>query len=211
MLNRFIDDFYDVLFKPARGMERVVAERTVWHGLAVYLAVSLVSTLTALATADPDIIGHDLGRFWPQETVTLILRSSPVLGLITILIFAPLLLFAWSAILQFSAELVGGRGRGLQLAAAVGYAQLPYLLVAPFTLLAVYTAFDLTGMATFAAFIWSVVLKTEAIRAAHLVSRGRAVLAYFLPVLLVLLAAVVFVLLAGAFLMPLLSRLFPLG
>ncbi len=210
MLNQFIDDFYDVLFKPVRGISRVAVERSIWHGLVIYLAVSLVSSLTAVATASAREFAGDLGEFWSPEAMVLLLRSTPVLSLISILVFAPILLFLWSAILNFSSELLGGQGRGLRLATAIGYAQLPYILVAPLSLASRYMDIDVVGMATFVAFIWSIVLKIIAIRSVHSFTTGRAVLAYLLPALVLLTALIIFVLLLSAFLMPLLMEVFPL-
>lgn len=191
-------------------MARITGERSVWQGVVVYLSVSLVSALTAVGTTSPDEISGELGAFFPQESLALLLRSTPVLSLISIFVFAPLLLFAWSAILHFSAELLGGRARAVQLATAVGYAQLPYILVAPLSLLGRYMQADIVGLAGFAAFIWSVYLKIEAIRALYSFGRGRAALAYFLPVILTTGSILVFFLLASTFLMPLLMELFPL-
>lgn len=209
-MNQFIDDFYDVLFKPSRGMARVAKERTVWHGLLVYLAVSLVSTLTALGSEPPGMHG-ELARFFPGEAAAMLARSMPVLSLISILVFSPLLLFVWSAVLHFSGELLGGRGRATSLTAVIGYAQLPYLLVAPTALAARYLSVDIVGLAGLVAFIWSILLKIEGIRVVHDFSRRRAALAYFLPFLAALAAFLVFLLLLGAFLMPLLSQLFPIS
>ncbi|MDW7652222.1 MAG: Yip1 family protein [Bacillota bacterium] len=209
-MNQFIDDFYDILFKPALGMERVVRERSVWQGLIVYLAVSVVSAITTFGTMDTGEIGGELTQIMPPEAAEALLRSWPALNLIVILVFTPFLLFLWSAVVQISAELLGGKGRGLQVAAGIGYAQLPYILVAPFGLVARYLAFDVVSFVSFAAFIWTLVLKIEAIRAVHTFTRGRAALAFFLPVLALIAAAILFFLLVGSFLMPLMTELFPM-
>jgi hypothetical protein len=209
LINQFIDDFYDVLFKPVKGINRVAAERTIWHGLVVYMAVSLVSSLTAIATSNPGEVAGEFANFWSPEAMALLLSSSPALSLISIIVFAPILLFVWSAILNFSAELLGGQGRGMRLGAAIGYAQLPYILIVPLSLAARYLALDVVGVAGFAAFIWSVYLKITAIRAVHSFSLRRAALAYFLPAIVLLAAVIIFILFLSAFLMPLLMEIFP--
>lgn len=208
-MNNLIDDFYDVLFKPQAGMSRVVSERTVWQGLFVYLAVSLVSLFTAVGTADPAQISAETAGMLPPETVAQILRAQPLVGVIAILLFSPLVLFAWAAILQFSAGLLGGRGHSVTLAAAVGYGQLPYLLVAPVGLIDAALHTNLVSLATFVAFIWSMLLKIEAIKTVNGFSRGRAALAYFLPVLAFIAGVLVFTLLMGAVFMPILMQFFP--
>jgi hypothetical protein len=209
-VNQFIDDFYDILFKPVLGMERIVRERTVWHGLLIYLAVSLVSTITTFGAMDTGDLAAEMTQFISPDAAAALLRSWPVLNLIFILIFTPFLLFLWTAVLQFSAELLGGKGRGLQLGAGLGYAQLPYILVAPFGLVARYLAFDVVGLISLVAFIWAVILRIEAIRAAHVLTRGRAALTFFLPLLALIAASIIFFLLVGSFLMPLISELFPM-
>ena len=210
-MNQFIDDFFDILFKPTVGMARITKERSVWQGLLVYLAISVVSTITTVgATGTADYVG-ELSQFVSPEAATAILRSLPVLNVLVILVFTPFLLFISAAILQFSAELLGGRGKGLQLAAGLGYAQLPYILVAPFGLVARYLNFNVVGVVSFVVFIWAIVLKIEAVRAVFGFSHRRAALTYFLPVLAILVATIIFLLLMFSFLMPLMSLLFPIS
>lgn len=209
-VNQFIDDFYDVLFKPAKGMSRVADKRSVWHGLLVYLAISLISAMTAFGAVDSQTISEELSAFIPQQTAALLLQSWPVLNIIIILAFSPIILFTWSSILQFSSELLGGQGRGLSLAAVVGYAQMPYILLAPVGLISRYLPLDIMGVAGYIVLLWSLFLKIEGIRAAHNFSRRRAALAYFLPLLVLIAAVVILFLLLGSFLMPLLSQLYPM-
>lgn len=209
-MNQFIDDFYDVLFKPAKGMARVATERSVWHGLLVYLAISLISAMTAFSAVDSQTFTQELAGFMPQQTLTVLMQSWPVLNVIMILVFSPIILFLWSSILQISSELLGGQGRGLSLAAVVGYAQMPYILLAPIGLIARYLPLDIMGVAGLMAFLWSLLLKIEGIRAVHNFSRRRAVLAYFLPLLVLVAVVIIFFLLVGSFLVPLMSELFPM-
>lgn len=209
-MNQVIDDFYDVLFRPALGMERVVAERNHWQGLFVYLFVSFVSSITAFGTAAPTDLAGEYSQLLPPEAMTAILRSWPILNLIILLVFAPFVFLGWSALLHLIAHLLGGKGEVLQLAAGLGYGHLPYILVAPFGLVARYLPLDVVGLASLAALIWSIFLKVEAVRSVYGFSRGRAVLAYFLPFLAMMAAFILFMLLLGTFLTPLLSELFPL-
>lgn len=210
-LNQFIEDFYDILFKPSKGIARVAAERSAWQGLLVYMAISLVTAMAAVgAAARAREFPSELGLFLPQETLALLRGFSPILSLISVLVFYPLLLFLWAGVLHISSELLGGKGRALNLTAAVGYAQLPYLLVAPFSLVSRYLLFNLVGFAGVIAFFWSLLLKIEAIHAVHGISRTRAAVAFFLPLIAAVAAAIVFLLLISTFLMPLLMELFPL-
>lgn len=210
-LNQFIEDFYDILFKPSKGIARVAAERSAWQGLLVYMAISLVTAMTTVGAANrARELPSELGLFLPQETVALLQSFSPILSLISILVFYPFLLFLWASVLHLSSELLGGKGRVLNLTAAVGYAQLPYLLVAPFSLVSRYLLLDLVGLAGVIAFFWSLALKIEAIHAVHGISRVRAAAAFFLPLIAAVAAAIIFLLLISTFLMPLLMELFPL-
>ncbi|EEG77593.1 Yip1 family protein [Dethiobacter alkaliphilus] len=205
----FIDDFYDSLFKPSRGIARVVQERTVWHGLFIYLAVSLVASITSFVGAGTEEVFTGLTQYMDPETAAALMRAWPVLNLLSIIVFYPLLYFVWAAVLQFSSELLGGSGKGLQVATGLGYGQLPYLLVVPFGLITHYMAF-IVPLVSLAAFVWSVVLKVEVLHAVHGFSRGRAALAYFLPALVLVAAIFIFLVLIGSILMPLLAEMFPM-
>lgn len=211
VLDHLVDDFYDVLFKPREGLSRVIRDRTVWQGLFVYVAVSLVSffTATGTSTADPTQLSAETGGMLSPEAIAQVLRSQPLVGVISILLFSPFLLFAWAAIVQFAAGLLGGRGQGVTLAAAVGYAQLPYLLVAPVGLVDSALQTNFTSLATFIAFVWSLFLKIEAVRLVNGFPRGRAAFAYFLPIIALAAAILVFTLLVGAVFMPILAEFFP--
>lgn len=204
-MSRFIDDFYEVLFKPFLAFDRIAREHTAWHGLLVYLGVSLISAISVYGAADTGIGSGDLSRFMTPEAVDALLRSWPLLNLFIRLILAPFYLFISAAILHFSAELNGGNGRSLTLAAALGYAQLPYILVAPFGLAARYLQVDLVWLAALAAFFWSLFLKIEAIRSIYGFSRRRAVFVYLLPFAAVITALIMLLTFGIIFLRPFLS------
>ena len=210
MLNQFIDDFYDVLLKPSQGISRVAKEREIWHGLFVYLAVSLIATIATFGAVNIDQTINQLKLIMTPEAAAAFVQVWPILNLMLIVVFAPLLLFAWSAILQFSSELLGGTGKGLQVVTGVGYSQLPFILVIPFGLVARYLGFNMIGLVSITALIWSMILKVETLHVVQGFSRSRAALAYFLPALTLITAIFIFLILVGSFLMPLLSELYPI-
>ncbi|NLJ56816.1 MAG: hypothetical protein GX334_07190 [Firmicutes bacterium] len=209
MFKDFFDDFYDLFFNSSRGLSRVARTRNIWNGLAVYLLVSLIVSLATvnfnlgyrmeqdLFSVPPEIV-----PFFSPEMGAGVSRFVPLVTLLTQLVFGPLYFLLTVAVRNFTAELLGGRSNPGGLGAVLGYGQLPYLVVALGGLLNRYTAFNTVGLLTLAALLWSLWLKIAGLRIVHEFTWGRAVLCYFMPLLAVLTAFVLFLLLAVVFLFP---------
>ncbi len=99
-------------------------------------------------------------------------------------------LFFLAAVLQLTADLLGGRGTGRGLLAALALAQTPALLTAPVAALGLVPSPSWLGAALRAALgLWTVVLEVLAVREAHRLSTGRALAVMLLPVVALLLLA----------------------
>lgn len=211
MFKNFLDDFYDVLFRPQKGIRRVAEERTIWQGLAIYLGISIILSLSTLNVISPQDFMRafsEAGFPVPAAATETLSWSLPAISLIANIVFGPLIFFLWVAIINFIAELFNGKGNAGRLGAAFGYAQFPYVFVSAVSLFGRYTTFNIVNLAVFAAFVWSVVLKIIAVREAHHFSTGRAVIIYFLPAIALVVALFIFFMLFIVFLMPSLAQFF---
>ncbi|MGI6307607.1 MAG: YIP1 family protein [Dethiobacteria bacterium] len=210
MFKEFLDDFYDVLFNSSKGLPRIARTRNIWNGLAVYLLVSLI---VSLATVNLNLgyrmeqgvllVPPEAAPFFSPEMGESVSRLVPLATLLIQLVFGPLYFLLMVAVRNFVAELLGGRGNLFSLGAVLGYGHFPYLIVALGGLLNRYTAFNTIGLLTAAALLWSLWLKIAGLRVVHEFSLGRAVLCYFMPLIAILTAFVLFLLLAVVFLFPL--------
>ncbi|GEM_PF-943751 len=214
MLIGFLDDFYDTLFQPSRGLTRIASARTVWHGLAVYLVVNVIVSLATVnipAVTEQDIsswVTPDLAPLIPLEIIEGMLRFIPLVSVLLYLVFGPLYFLLSVAVLQFVSRLFGGEGNPSSLGAVLGYANLPYVIVALGGLFSRYTTFNIVGLISLAAFLWSVSLKVAGIKAVHNFSWGRASLVYFMPAIVVITVFFLFILLFIVFLVPLVAQIF---
>lgn len=212
MVRGLIDDLYDVLFNYRRGLERVAQERSIWHGLVIYVAVTLIVSLATinLNAAEADVavlVPPELAPLFPPDAVNLFVRIAPVFTLLFQLVFGPLYFLLMVAVLNLASNLLGGRGGVASLGAVLGYAYLPYLLVAVGGLLFRATDLNVVALLTFAALIWSLWLRIAGIKIVQNFSWGRAALTYFLPIIAVAVAILVFLLLSIIFIIPMLMQL----
>ena len=210
MFKESLDDFFDVLFNYSKGLPRIARTRNIWHGLAVYLFISLIVSLATVNInlgygweQDVFLMPQEVAPFFTPEMGESASRFFPLATLLTQLVFGPLYFLLIVGLRNFVAELFGGRGHVFALGAVLGYGHLPYLIVALGGLLNRYTAFNTIGFLTAIAFFWSLWLKIAGLRVVNEFSWGRAVLVYFMPLLALLGATILFLLLAIVFLFPL--------
>lgn len=207
MFKGFLDDFYDTLFNYRKGLSRIAEERTIWHGVTIYLIIAVVISLATLKVNSLNFnfgnLPPDLAPFFPSEAANHLLRLLPLTTLFLQLVFGPLYFLLSVAVQNFIAHLFAGRGEASALGAVLGYAHLPYVIVAIGGLFSRYTPFNLVGLLTLAAFIWSIWLKIAGIRIVHNFTWGRAALVYFMPLFTIIAAIILFLLLAIVFLFPL--------
>ena len=210
MISRFLDDFYEILFKPVQGMKKISQEKNIWHGLLVYVIISVIVSLSTSAYQLGNLLEQDFAELSvPAEITEGMLRFIPFIDLLLNLTFGVLFFLAWTAILHLVAEIFSGENRSYRLGAVLGYAQLPYVFMAPLSLISRYAPFDLISLASIIFFFWTLVLKIIGYRETYGFSTSRAILCYFLPAAAFLLAILIFLIMALAFLMPMLSELMP--
>jgi hypothetical protein len=207
----FLDDFYDVLFKPKTAFTRLSQRTNIGLGLFIYLVVVLVANLSSMDVISPSQLALDMEQWGfavPADFFKDISRIAPLISAVSVLTFGPLLFLARTALLSLSAALLGGKNDSRSLGHALGYAQLPSVLVAPFALLDRALPFNVMGVIALGLYLWVLILRVAALSSASGLSTGRAVLALLLPLLALLLSVIFFLLFFGAFFAPLILQYF---
>lgn len=213
MSKSFLDDFYDILFNYRKGIPRIAEQRNIWQGLLVYLVVTVVVSLATFETAplanSGEYLPAELAVFLPPQALEAAVKLFPHFTVLLQLVFGPLYFLLMVAVLHFISVLFKSEGKGSAtgLGAVMGFAYFPYLLVAVGGLLDRYTLFNVIAVFTIGAYLWSLWLRIAGLKAVYGFSWGRAVLVYFLPLLLVLAAVIVFILLSIVFLVPLIIQI----
>jgi hypothetical protein len=209
MFKNLLDDFFDILFNPAKGLGRVAKHRGIWQGLAVYLVVSIVvswATLNADSFAAFPWVPHELVPYLSLNILEKTQLFFPLLTFFIQLFFWPLYFFLMVAIQNFVTGLFDGEGEVTSLGAVLGYSHLPLLIIAVGGLLGRYTAFNILGLVGLIAFLWSIALKIAGIKLVHGFSWGRASLAFFMPLIALVTSFILFILLSIVFLFPMLMQ-----
>ncbi len=209
MFKNFLDDFYDILFNYRKGLSRIAAEKNIWHGLVVYLVVTLIVSLATLEITPTAINGEfppEIYMFIPPQVLEIMWKLIPLFTILLQVVFGPLYFLLLVAVLHFVSALFGGNGRASSLGAVMGYAYIPYLMVAVGGLLGRYIPFNIAAILTIGAFIWSHWLRIAGLKQVSDFSWGRATLAYFMPLIVILTAFVIFILLTIVFFVPLLIQ-----
>ncbi len=202
---RFLDDFYDVLFKPKVGLQRVSEKGNIWIGLAIYLVVTVISNLSSLNAVPSEQFAQEMGLLGLTISPVFFERFSrtiPLLNTVIVLSLGPIVFFARTAFLSLIAQLFGGEGKVRSLGAALGYAQLPTVLMAPFSVLNRIIPTDFMGIVSLAIFIWVIVLRIIAIRSTFEFTTGKSAIVLFVPFLVLITSLIFFLLFFGAFLTP---------
>lgn len=136
------------------------------------------------------------------------MRFIPLFSMLVYLVFGPLYFLLSVAVLQFISRLFGGEGDPTSLGAVLGYANIPYVIVAVGGLFARYTTFDIVGLISLIAFFWSVWLKIAGIKIVHNFTWGRSFLVFFMPAIALIVVFILFVLLFIVFLIPIAAQIF---
>lgn len=210
MFKTFLDDFYDILFNYRKGLARVAETKNIGHGLVVFLVFTILSSLSTMsfnAVGNAEFLPPDTYHFFPAELQAGLLRFIPLTALMVQLTFGPLYFLLQVSILNFVAELFGGRGSVYSLGAVVGYSYIPYVFVALGGLIETFTAVNIAGIIGIIAFLWSLLLKIAGLKVVHKFSLAKSVLVFFTPLLAVIAAVILFFLLAVIFLFPILMQM----
>ena len=209
MFKNLLDDFFDILFSPAKGIGRVARQRGIWQGLTVYFAVNIVVSMATLnldSLATFSWVPNGLVPFSSLDFLEKTQHFFPLLIFFVQLFFGPLYFFLMVAIQNFVTGLLGGKGEVTSLGAVLGYAHFPLLVIAVGGVLGRYTAFNILGLIGLVAFLWSVALRIAGIKQVHGFSWGRSSLAFFMPLITLVSSFILFMLLSIVFIFPMLIQ-----
>ncbi|UNC93692.1 Yip1 family protein [Candidatus Contubernalis alkaliaceticus] len=204
MMSNFLDDIYDILFRPSQGMEKISKKKNIWHGFLVYTVVSLIVSLANTANQTGQLLEEFQELSVPIELIQGMSRFMPFFNLP----FIPLYFFLSAAVLHLTAELLGGEGRVSRLGAVLGYGQIPYIFMVPISLITRYLPIDPTNLFSLIIFIWALVLKVFGIQAVYGFSSGKSLVTYFLPIIILTALLVLFMIFLAVIMAPFLGEFF---
>ncbi|MEW6523196.1 MAG: Yip1 family protein [Bacillota bacterium] len=167
-LSRLLEFIYGTLFQPVPTARRLAEERPLGMAALVYL------TATAL-TGSFNIIG--LSR-QVNVAVLAVVPAAMVMVLVTLSVAVWLV---YTGLLQIIAELFGGRGKGLSLLAATGFAGLPSIFMPVVGLISRAAGWGLEALFSLLLSVWAMVLMVIAVRESHQLSTGRSILTVLAP------------------------------
>ena len=210
MFRESLDDFYDILFNYQKGLSRIALNRNIWHGMIIYLFVNLIvslATFHSVVTVEQGVLLlPGIYPFVTPESLAGVLHFMPLAKILVQLVFGPIYFLFVVGVVNLVAELFGGKGKILKLGAVIGYGHYPFLIVALGGLFARYTDFNLIAFLAFIALLWSLFIKIAGLKTVYDFSWGQAALIYFMPVLTLIAAFILFLLLAIVFLFPLIMQ-----
>jgi len=204
----FFDLLYGVITSPVETFRYISKAKPVLLALIVYAVVywvgtiaSMPGTINQLEQMPPEF--GELPFFDPRSLTLFALIGGPFVALILLAIIA--------GIYHLIAKLLKGTGEYTGLLSVAGFANFPSLFSAPFALLDlvasgagtmslshILLAF-IKGSVSFGILVWTVILTIIGIRENYKFSTGRAVLTYFIPVIVLGLIVLVFAILVAVF------------
>lgn len=166
------DILYDLLFQPRMAMAKIGELKNARQ--AIFVAViSILVPIWALSFGIKDT---------GMATMIHIMLGIKILGSIVVWMLG-------AAIWHLIAEFFGGKGTGVGLFAALGFAHIPRLFIVPlWALITVMPASSKTALMALAVLVilfWSLSLDVIAIKEVHQLSTSKAVLVIIMPILLV--------------------------
>ncbi len=209
MIGKFLDDFYEILFRPSQGMKKISREKTIWQGMLVYIVISVIVSLSTGTSPSENMAGNLGALPFSVEITESMLRMLPFFNVLLNITFTPLFFLVWVSILHLTADILGGHNRSYRLGAVIGYGQLPFVFMAPVSILSQYIPFDLIGLASITLFLWSLILKIVGLRETYEFTTSKAILSYFLPVGVLFLSLIIFIILLSFFFAPFIAELMP--
>ncbi len=187
-MGSFLETIYDVLFKPTTAMQYIAEKKLTGQALTIFI-IGMLVPVWAVYTGIKDTPGV------------------PALGVMFVFHLIGSLVF-WvlgASVLNFIAEMAGGRGTAVGLFAALGFSHLPRVAVIPLWVFAALLPNGLRGIAFGAVglimIIWTLSLSVAAIRGAHGLSGAKAVLVLVTPMLALVGAVVAIIVFLGSSLM----------
>ncbi len=174
----FAELIYGVIFNPGATFARVSRENHLFNGFVIFLSVTLLGSVVSFLGA------RDFSDL-PPELAGAFTEAGPFIGVLAI-VLAFISWFIQAGVLQVFAELLGGRGRALQVLTVLALAGIPKAFAVPFQVLGFFFAGSMVSTFLGAAvslsvIIWSIVLMVTGLKEVHGLSAGRAAAVLALP------------------------------
>lgn len=178
----FLELIYGVIFEPVKTMKRAAHNPPLVFALLLVTILGLAGVLmwlvsiTKALNQTADI--STMGNFMPSA------RPLMVLAAVAIFLWGYIKWFSYSAFISLAAEMLGGEGKGRNVAAIVGLSLIPTILIIPAQMLNFYLASaSFVFITVMIVWIWVTALMVIGVREVHGLSTGRTLLAVLSPVL----------------------------
>lgn len=183
-----------MVVRPTSTIRSICQQRPIRWAIVVYFVVCVVNALSAIGLGLPEGAGlPDLAPFSISVRIIGTLVGTLIIGLLTLVVL--------TAIYHVVASVLGGKGSYSGLFSGFAFAALPSIFSAPLAAISLplgIVGTILYGLGSIGLIVWVVVLVVIAIRENYLVSTGRAILIYLLPlILLVILSILIAILVIG--------------
>ncbi|MCL5045439.1 MAG: YIP1 family protein [Actinobacteria bacterium] len=199
---------YGALFSPVQAMAQIADARPVGTALLIKIGLYVFALVIGLLVQTPTIDLGELPPGVPGELAGVMRQIVPAMVTVVSIMGGVFSIIAWftlAAVYRVLGELMGDAGDGRAMLATIGFAALPEVLVPPVQVIArLLNLGFLSGIATFGAWIWSIILTVMGIRATLRTSTGRALGIYLVPWAAAAAVAIIFAIALGAALVPLL-------
>ncbi len=169
---------YGILFSPVDTMKRFAEKPQIGIALAVFLVASTVSALAS------------------SPALAQIGISYAGLGVVATVAIGILFLLLGTAAIHLAAEILGGHGRATTLLSLLALASLPEVFAAPLLMFGRVLPLA-NGVGSLVVSIWVLVLNIIGIKTAYSLSTGRAIAAWILPGIAMMIVLILFIIIIG--------------
>lgn len=185
----FLEIIYDVLFNPVAAMRQITDKKPVAGAFAAFLlSVGIPAAAVYFALKNEE---------WQKLFAIIFLAQ---------LIGSFLMWFFGAAVLSLVAEVFGGRGSSFALFVALGFTNIPRILIVPILVVAAVlpggVGAAVLAVASLAVIFWTMYLDVAAIMGSHGLSAVRALLVLIAPLIMVAAAVIILIAVVGASLVP---------
>jgi hypothetical protein len=198
---------YGVLFDPVPTFKRMAGELPVGRTVLIFSLVKVLSVSVLWYTLSSELLSGNLAGAYDREVAQISGALIPVIIALA-LMYEYVKWFVYSGTLHLLADLAGGSGRASGALVVTGLAALPALLFLPIQILIALLdgnwVWDLVSfIIMLAVFLWGFILVVLGMRETQRLSTGAAVLVSLLPAMAIILAVIIFTVMAVVMLYPL--------
>lgn len=199
----FLDILYGIIFSPRQTMKTVGRQKPLGPSVALLLGVNLLTIVLLFFSFNDN---QTFPNILPQAGIPLeAAKKFLYVSSIGLFFIRLIYLFAITACYNLLGELLGGKGNAIGLLSALCLTSIPEIFSVPLLFLGrlLPLGSTLNTLGNFLLWLWSLVLSILALREVLELSTGKALLVFFLPLLVFLTIIVSMVVMSISMLMPL--------